>query len=84
MAELAAAALRGLGHVTGHPRATAALRGALRSADAGAPLAAVAGLSGQPEAETIDALQWTAGADEDERVALAAIDALGTLARRAQ
>ena len=81
--ELAAAALRGLGHVTGHPRATATLRSALRSSDTARRLAAVAALSGQPEAETVAALQWTAGADEDDSVALAAIGALGTLARRA-
>lgn len=81
--ELAAAALRGLGRVTGQARAIPTLRGALRSADAARRLAAVAGLSGHPGAETIDALQWTAGADEDTGVALAAVGALGALARRA-
>ena len=39
--------------------------------------------AGQPDADTVAALQWTAGADEDDRVANAAVDALGALARRA-
>ena len=80
--ELAAAALRGLGRVSGHPRAADLLRAALRSVDSGRRLAAVAGLAGQPSAATVDALQWSAGADADAAVSAAAIDALGTLARR--
>ena len=81
--ELATAALRALGSVAGHPRAAATLRAALRSTDPARRVAAVAGLSGQPESETIAALQWTASADEDARVTAAAVEALGTLARRA-
>jgi HEAT repeat protein len=80
--ELAAAALRGLGRVTGHAGAIATLRAALRSTDAARRLAAVGGLAGQPDAETIDALKWAARADRDDRVAAAAVDALGALARR--
>ena len=87
-AELAAAALRGLGRVSGHPAAAVALRAALRSTDSTRRVAAVDGLAGrpdagQPDADTVAALQWTAGADEDDRVAGAAVDALGALARRA-
>jgi HEAT repeat protein len=82
-AELAAAALRGLGRVSGYPAAAAALRAALRSTDPARRLAAVDGLAGQPDADTVEALKWTAGADQDDRVAEAAVNALGALAGRA-
>jgi HEAT repeat protein len=82
VSELAAAALRGLGRVPGHPGAAAALRSALRAPDAARRTAAVDGLTGHPDADTVGALEWTAGADEDAAVALAAVDALGTLGRR--
>ncbi|HMC77095.1 MAG TPA: HEAT repeat domain-containing protein [Vicinamibacterales bacterium] len=81
--ELAAAALRGLGRLSGHDGAAAALRAALRSDDPERRLAAVTALTGHAETTSVEALQWTAGADHDSRVAEAAVAALGTLARRA-
>jgi HEAT repeat protein len=80
--ELAAAALRALGRVSNHPGAAAALRAALRSPDPVRRLAAAAALAGQPDPKTVEALQWAAVADEADPVALSAIEALGTHARR--
>ena len=81
VAEIAGAALRGLGRVS-DAAAVAALRSALRSTDAARRTAAVAGLGLQATPDAVAALQWTAGADADDAVAAAAIDALGDLARR--
>ncbi len=81
-AELAAAALRSLGRAS-DPRAEQALREALRSEDAAIRLAAVTGFGAGSSAGAIDALAWTAAADLDDAVAVAAVEALGALARRA-
>jgi HEAT repeat protein len=80
-AELAAAALRGLGRVS-DARAAAALLSALRSTDPARRVAAVAGLGLQASPAAVEALEWTAVADADDGVSCAAIDALSALARR--
>jgi len=82
IAELAGAALRGLGRVSGPEVVAATLRAALRSDDPERRLAAVTALTGHAETATVEALQWTAGADHDTRVAAAAVAALATMARR--
>jgi HEAT repeat protein len=78
--DLAAAAVRALGR-SGDRRAPSALRAALRSTDAAVRLAAVTAFRNAGTPDGIDALQWTAAADGDDAVALAAVDALGALAR---
>jgi HEAT repeat protein len=80
-ADLAAAALRGLGLVCDQ-RATAALKGALRSPDAVRRLAAVTGLRACGTADAVDALAWTAGADAEDSVVAGAVEALGAIATR--
>jgi HEAT repeat protein len=80
-ADLAAAALRGLGRVCDQ-RATAALKGALRSPDAVRRLAAVTGLCACGTADAVDALSWTAGADAEDSVVAGAVEALGAIATR--
>lgn len=79
--DLAAAAVRSLGRVS-DPRAAAALRSALRSPDPALRLAAVTACRTRATSEAIVALQWTAAADEDHAIAMAAVEALGLLARR--
>lgn len=78
--DLAAAAVRALGR-SADPRASSALRSALRSADASVRLAGVTALRHAGTSDATAALQWTAAADEDDAIALAAVDALGALAR---
>jgi HEAT repeat protein len=80
-ADLAAAALRALGRGC-DPRGAAALKGALRSPDAILRLAAVTGLRACGTADGVEALTWTAGADSEDSVAAAAVDALGAIAAR--
>lgn len=80
-ADLAAAALRGLGHAR-DARAEQALKTALRSDEVVVRLAAVSGLRASGSVEAIEGLAWTAAADGDEGVGRAAVDALGELARR--
>jgi hypothetical protein len=82
-ADLAAAALRALGRAGGES-AAAALKGALRSPDPVLRLAAVTGLGACATAAAIDALAWTAGADDDDAVAAGAVEALGTIAARSE
>ena len=81
MPDLAAAAVRALGR-SRDPRAPAALRAALRSDDPAVRLAAVTAFRSAGTSEAVAALQWTAAADGDDAVALAAVEALGALARR--
>jgi HEAT repeat protein len=78
--ELAAAALRGLG-VAADDRGVQALKAALRAPDSTRRLAAIDGLSARGSDESVSLLAWTAGADEHEEVAQAAIDALSRIAR---
>jgi len=80
-ADIAAAALRGLGALR-ETRAAAALKSALRAEDSARRLAAVVGWQSFGTADGVDALQWTAAADPDAAVAAAAIEALGSLAAR--
>jgi HEAT repeat protein len=80
-ADLAAAAIRALGPST-DPRAAAALRAALRSPLASLRLAGVTAFRARGTADGVSALQWEAAADADDAVALAAVEALGALARR--
>jgi HEAT repeat protein len=79
--DLAAAALRTLGR-TGDSRAVATLKQALRSPAQARRLAAVTGLRACSTADAVDALAWTAGADSEDSVAGAAIEALGVVAGR--
>jgi HEAT repeat protein len=81
LTDLAAAALRALGHLD-DPRAAAALAAGLRSVDAARRLAAVTGLRASNSADAVERLAWTAGADDDEPVGLAAVEALGTIGSR--
>jgi HEAT repeat protein len=78
-ADLASAALRSLGR-TSHAEAVAAMREALRSGDPPRRLAAVTGLRACVSREAVDVLQWTAVADSEDSVALAAVEALGAIA----
>jgi HEAT repeat protein len=80
-ADAAAAALRALGGVR-DPRVAAALKAALRGGDASQRLAAVTGLRACASAEAVEALEWTAAADPEDSVGLAALEALGTIAAR--
>lgn len=79
--DLAAAALRALGR-TDDRRAAAALAAGLRSNDPALRLAAVTGLRASGAADAVDRLAWTAGADDEESVALAAVEALGAIGSR--
>lgn len=74
--DVAAAALRALGHLQ-NARAGTALVAALRSEDHTRRLAAVTGLRMHGTSEGVQALAWTAGADSEDSVAIAAIEALG-------
>ena len=80
-ADLAAAALRAIGHVS-DARGAAALTAALRSDDASRRLAAAEGLRALASPDAVAALEWTAAADVDPAVAAAAVAALATLGRR--
>ena len=82
LTDLAAAALRALGSMDDR-RAGAALAAGLRSADPARRLAAVTGLRASASADAVERLAWTAGADDEESVALAAVEALGTIGARA-
>ena len=82
LADLAAAALRALGRMN-DPRAAAVLAAGLRSVDAARRLAAVTGLRASGSVGAVERLAWTAGADDEESVALAAVEALGAIAARA-
>ena len=77
--EIAAAALRSLGRLR-DARAIGVLRGALRSEDPARRLAAVTGLRAAGTVEAIEALEWTAAADAEESIAMAAVEALGFIA----
>jgi HEAT repeat protein len=79
-ADLAAAAIRSLGPST-DARAASALRGALRSPVVSLRLAAVTAFRVRGTGDGVSALQWTAAADADDAIALAAVEALGALAR---
>ena len=79
--DLAAAALRALGHIDDE-RALAALKGAMRSPEQTRRLAAVIGLRTVASADAVEALGWTAGSDIEDSVVAAAIDALGAVAGR--
>ena len=80
--DIAAAALRSLGRTNGD-EALAALKDGLRSDDAARRLAAVTGLRACASREAVDSLQWTVGADQEDAVALAAVEALGAIAGKA-
>jgi HEAT repeat protein len=80
-ADLAGAALRALGAVCDQD-AAAALTGALRSDDHVRRLAAVTGLRTCGTADGVSGLAWTAGADAEDSVAAAAVEALGVIAAR--
>lgn len=81
LTDLAAAALRALGRLDDR-RAAAALAAGLRSADPARRLAAVAGLRASASADAVERLAWTAGADDEESVAVAAVEALATIGAR--
>ena len=78
-ADLAAAALRSLGHAAS-AEAIAVMKDALRSGDVARRLAAVIGLRAAASREAVDALQWSVAADPEDSVALAAVEALGSIA----
>jgi HEAT repeat protein len=78
--ELAGAALRGLGSAS-DDRAARALRSGLRAPDSIRRLAAIEGLAARTTDESVSLLSWTAGADEDDAVGQAAVDALARIAR---
>ena len=73
--DLARAALKSLGQID-HPDALPPLLEALRSPDAAARIEALQALGARGAEEAVKAMQWTAAADPDARVAQAAIDAL--------
>jgi len=79
--DLAAAAVRALGR-SRDARAAPALRAALRSDDDSVRLAAVTAFRSAGTTDAVAALQWTAAADTEDAVALAAVEAMGALARR--
>jgi HEAT repeat protein len=79
--DLAAAAVRSLGRST-DPRAADVLRGALRASAAAVRLAAVTAFRSRGSDDGVPALQWTAVADADDTIAMAAVEALGALGRR--
>jgi hypothetical protein len=79
--DLAAAALRALGGAR-QPAAAGVLGSALRSEDPVRRAAAAEGLAAFGGHEAIDALRWTASADQDPRVVSAALDGLAGLASR--
>ena len=78
-ADLAAAALRSLGRAASD-EALSVMKDALRSGDVARRLAAVTGLRAGTTREAVDALQWTVAADPEDSVALAAVEALGSIA----
>ena len=80
--DLAAAAIRSLGRCT-DVRVAAALRSALRSPAPALRHAALTALGARPTEDGIAALQWTAAADPDDAVALAAVDTLAAIGGRA-
>jgi HEAT repeat protein len=77
--EIASAALRSLGRLR-DARAVAVLKSALRSEDPARKLAAVTGLRAAGTVEGVEALEWTAAGDNEESVAMAAVEALGHIA----
>ncbi len=79
--DIATAALRALGR-RNDPRAMATLKAALRADDSARRLAAVTALRTRGTAEGVESLEWTAAADGEDAVALAAIEALGVIAGR--
>ena len=78
--DLAAAAIRSLGRC-GDARVSTALRSALRSSAAAVRLAAVTAFGVRASDDGVAALQWTAAADDDEAVALAAVETLAAIGR---
>ena len=80
--DLAAAAVRSLGRSI-DPRAPESLRAALRAPASAVRLAAVTAFRSRGTGDGVSALQWTAVADGDDTIAMAAVEALGALARRA-
>jgi HEAT repeat protein len=80
--DLAAAAVRSLGR-SNDARAGGALRAALRAPAPAVRLAAVTAFQSRGSGDGVAALQWTAVADGDDTVAMAAVEALAALARRA-
>jgi HEAT repeat protein len=79
--DVAAAALRALGTVPA-PGGRDTLQAALRSDDPERRVAAVQALAQHGGRDAVDALCWTAAADQDSGVAASAIDGLATLASR--
>jgi HEAT repeat protein len=78
-ADLARAALKSLGEID-HPDSLSALLEALRSPVVDLRLEALKALGARGRKEEVEAIQWTAAADPDHRVAGAAIDALARMA----
>jgi HEAT repeat protein len=78
-ADLARAALKSLGQI-GHPDSLSPLLKALRSPVVELRLEALKALGARGGKEEVEAIQWTAAADTDNRVAEAAIDALARTA----
>jgi HEAT repeat protein len=76
---LSRAALLALG-VVGHPDALHPILSALRSDDPLRRLNAVRAIAARRDHEAAEALQWTAGADNDEAVAAGAIEELSKMA----
>jgi HEAT repeat protein len=80
--DLAAAAVRALGAST-DPRAGDVLRSAVRSPHTQVRLAAVTAYRTRATVDAVEALQWTAAVDQEAAIGDAAVEALGTIARRA-
>jgi HEAT repeat protein len=78
-ADLARAALKSLGEID-HPDSLSPLLKALRSPVVDLRLEALKALGARSGKEEVEAIQWTAAADPDQRVAEAAIDALARMA----
>jgi HEAT repeat protein len=80
-ADIAAAALRAIGGID-VPRVSAILMTALRSQDSGRRVAATQGLATCGGSAAVEALRWTASADQDQTVVSAALSGLASLASR--
>jgi len=77
--DLTRAALSGLGMI-GHPDALPPLLAALRSPASSRRIDALNALGKREGPGVVDAIEWIAAADDDEKVVQAAIDALASLA----
>lgn len=79
--DVARAAISAIGR-SGRPEANAVLETLVRSRESWRRLAAVSVIAERGGEQAPDTLQWIAGADEDQTVAAAAVDALARLASR--